>query len=118
MGVLEQAESLSFVEGLPEGLETHAGTGGREVSGGQKQRLAIARMLLKCGKLMLLDEATSALDITNERLIQKTLNSVCRDKVSIAIAHRTSTIRDCECIFVLEKGRVLEQGPFVSLKRY
>lgn len=99
-------------------LETFAGTAGSQISGGQKQRLAIARALLKNPKVLLLDEATSALDRRNEKNIQRTLNKIAEEKTTITIAHRVKTIMSCDDIFVIEKGKVLEHGRFHQLNHY
>jgi len=92
--------------------------GGGQVSGGQKQRLAIARAILKNPKILLLDEATSALDRRNEKLIQNTLNKIAEEKITITIAHRVKTIMKCDQIFVMDSGKVAEHGLFKDLKKY
>ena len=115
---LKKAEAHRFVGKLKDKLETYVGVGGGQMSGGQKQRLAIARALLKNPKLLLLDEATSALDRRNERLIQNTLNHVAEDKMTITIAHRVKTIMNSDQIFVMENGRVAEEGRFRDLNRF
>ena len=94
------------------------GSGGCQISGGQKQRIAIARALLRDPKVLLLDEATSALDRRNERLIQKTLNMISRDKVTLTIAHRIKTVMSSERILVLEAGHIVEEGCFEGLQRF
>jgi ATP-binding cassette, subfamily B (MDR/TAP), member 1 len=115
---LRRAEANQFVDKLKDKLETYVGTGGGQLSGGQKQRIAIARALLKNPKILLLDEATSALDRRNERLIQKTLNVVSEDKITITIAHRVKTIMNSDQIFVMDAGKVLEEGRFKDLERF
>ena len=92
--------------------------GGGQLSGGQKQRIAIARALLKNPKILLFDEATSALDRRNERLIQETLNSVATGRTSITVAHRVETIKQCNIIYVLDKGETVEKGSFYELDRF
>ena len=115
---LKKAEAYEFVYSLKDKLETFAGTAGGQISGGQKQRLAIARALLKNPRILLLDEATSALDRRNEKHIQETLNKIAEEKTTITIAHRVRTIMNCDEIFVLENGRILERGQFFQLQRY
>ena len=108
--VLRMAQLESFVRGLPDGLDTQVGERGLKLSGGEKQRIAIARVLLKDPPILILDEATSSLDTHAERLILDALNVVSRKRTTLAIAHRLSTIVHAERIAVLEQGRVVEQG--------
>jgi ATP-binding cassette subfamily B (MDR/TAP) protein 1 len=115
---LKKAEAYDFVYGLKDNLETFAGTAGSQISGGQKQRLAIARALLKDPKILLLDEATSALDRRNEKNIQATLNKIAAEKTTVTIAHRVNTIMSCDEIYVLDKGTIVERGRFKDLERY
>lgn len=107
---LEAANAASFIRELPEGLDTVAGERGIRFSGGEKQRLSIARALLKNPPLLLLDEATSALDNTTEKLVQQALDRLRADRTSFVIAHRLSTIRDADLICVLDKGKLVERG--------
>jgi ATP-binding cassette subfamily B protein len=98
------------IDALPDGLATLVGERGYRLSGGEKQRLAIARMLLKNPAIMILDEATSHLDNENESLVQEALESALHGRTALVIAHRLSTIRDADLIVVLDDGRITEQG--------
>lgn len=99
-----------FVMNLPEGYQTQVGERGLKLSGGEKQRVAIARTLLKNPPILILDEATSALDTRTERAIQEELRQIAKDRTTLIIAHRLSTIVDADEIIVLDHGKVLEQG--------
>lgn len=111
------AAILPFIERLPLGLATEVGERGLKLSGGEKQRVAIARTLLKNPPILLLDEATSALDTRTEQEILATLHRVSEHRTSIAIAHRLSTVADADTIFVLDQGRLAESGSHVELLR-
>jgi len=104
-----------FIAATPRGYQTMVGERGLKLSGGEKQRVAIARTLLKNPPLLIFDEATSALDSANERAIQAELRSVSQGKTALVIAHRLSTVVDAHQIVVLDKGRVVERGPHAEL---
>ena len=104
-----------FVKTLPDGYDTMVGERGLKLSGGEKQRLAIARMVLKNPQIFIFDEATSSLDSGSEKAIITNLNKILKDKTAIIIAHRLSTIVDCDNILVIEKGRLLESGNHTQL---
>jgi ABC-type transport system involved in Fe-S cluster assembly fused permease/ATPase subunit len=104
------AQIHDFVTGLPEGYKTRVGERGLKLSGGEKQRVAIARTILKAPAILLFDEATSALDTHTEREIQQSLREVSRDHTTLVIAHRLSTVVDADEIIVLEQGRIVERG--------
>ena len=105
------ARCCDFIEKLPDGLETIVGDRGFRLSAGQRQRIAIARAFLKDAPLLLLDEATSSLDVEAEELIREALDRLLRGRTVIAIAHRLSSVRNFDRIFVLEGGRLVEDGP-------
>ncbi|WP_334154669.1 ABCB family ABC transporter ATP-binding protein/permease [Tepidimonas sp.] len=109
------AHILDFIERLPQGWQTVVGERGLKLSGGEKQRVAIARTLLKNPPILILDEATSALDSANERAIQAELRRLARDRTTLVIAHRLSTVVDAHEIVVLEHGRIVERGRHADL---
>ncbi|WP_249690117.1 ABC transporter ATP-binding protein/permease [Stappia sp. WLB 29] len=104
------AQIADFIEALPQGYRTEVGERGLKLSGGEKQRVAIARTILKAPPILILDEATSALDTHTEREIQAALDQVSRNRTTLVIAHRLSTVVNADEILVLEKGRIVERG--------
>ncbi|MGR6775905.1 ABC transporter ATP-binding protein [Sphaerotilus sulfidivorans] len=112
---LRAANLWSFVEQQPDGMEAAIGVNGSRLSGGQRQRLAIARALYKDSAVWIFDEATSALDAESERVVQQSIEQLSGDKTIILIAHRLSTVRRADRIFVFEDGRVVESGTHSAL---
>lgn len=104
------AEADEFIQQLPQGYATLVGERGQKLSGGQRQRIAIARALLKNPPILILDEATSAVDNETEAAIQRSLEHITANRTTIAIAHRLSTVRNADCIYVMEQGQLIEQG--------
>ncbi|HEV2809748.1 MAG TPA: ABC transporter ATP-binding protein [Acidimicrobiales bacterium] len=103
------------IEQFPDGLDTRVGERGYRLSGGEKQRIAIARVILHDPRVLILDEATSALDTTSERLVQAALQPLMRGRTTIAVAHRLSTIRAADVIFAIDRGRIVERGSHEEL---
>jgi ATP-binding cassette subfamily B protein len=111
----QMAHIHDFIESLPEGYGTLVGERGLKLSGGEKQRIAIARVILKNPRILIFDEATSALDSNSERAILGELRAIAADHTTLVIAHRLSTIVDADQILVLEKGRIIERGTHQDL---
>ena len=109
------AGAHDFIMRLPDGYETRIGFGNKELSGGERQRLSIARAILRDPKILILDEATAAMDTKTEKLIQNALYDLTRDKTTIMIAHRLSTLRDAHSLIVIEKGKAVERGTHAEL---
>jgi ATP-binding cassette subfamily C protein CydCD len=112
---IEKAALAAFVESLPDGLDTVVGERGTRLSGGQRQRVAIARAFLKDAPILILDEATSHLDTVNEAAVHGALDRLKRDRTTIVIAHRLSTVRGADAVVVLDGGRVVETGAHAEL---
>jgi subfamily B ATP-binding cassette protein MsbA len=111
----KRANAYEFIVRLPQGFDTMIGDRGVLLSGGQRQRMAIARALLRNPDILILDEATSALDTVSERLVQQAIDELCRDRTTVVIAHRLSTVQKANQIAVLDKGRVVEVGTHEEL---
>ncbi len=109
------AEAHEFIQKLPQGYDTIVGERGQKLSGGQRQRIAIARAILKDPPILILDEATSAVDNETEAAIARSLEKITVERTTIAIAHRLSTIRHSDCIYVMEFGKIVEQGTHEKL---
>ena len=114
---VERAALGELVASLPEGLDTVVGERGAQLSGGQRQRVAIARAFLKDAPVLILDEATSHLDAVSEAAVRQAIDRLARDRTTLVIAHRLSTVRDADTIVVLDDGRVAEVGPHEALLR-
>ncbi len=112
---LEAAQLKEMVEGLPEGLDTHVGERGVRMSGGQRQRVGIARALYHNPEVLVMDEATSALDNQTERQFVEALESLQGSHTLVVIAHRLSTVRNCDTLFMLDEGRLVAQGSYDEL---
>ena len=110
MRAAELAEASTFIEALPNGYDTVVGERGQRLSGGQRQRIALARAILKDAPVLILDEATAAVDNDTEAAIQRSLDRITRDRTTLVIAHRLSTVRHADQIIVMEQGRIVEQG--------
>lgn len=111
----EAANAMEFIRRMPEGLQSQIGQGGNMLSGGQRQRIAIARAILKNAPILVLDEATSALDTESERLIQDALQRLMKDRTTLVIAHRLSTVEGADQIAVMDHGRIIERGTHAQL---
>ncbi len=111
----KKANAWDFILNFPEGLETIVGERGIKLSGGQRQRIAIARAILKDPKILILDEATSSLDAESERVVQEALNTLMENRTTVIIAHRLATIREVDCIYVIDGGKIVEKGTHEQL---
>ncbi len=110
-----KARCYDFIIKLPDGFDTVIGEGGASLSGGEKQRISIARCILKDAPVVILDEATASVDADNERAIQEAISELCRNKTLLVIAHRLKTIRDADSILVVDNGRITESGNHAEL---
>jgi len=109
------AQIHEVIAALPDGYDTVVGSRGHRFSGGEKQRIAIARTLLRDPRILVLDEATSALDTETERAVQRAFDELSRGRTTVTIAHRLSTVRDADQIALVDHGRVLEHGTHDAL---
>jgi ATP-binding cassette, subfamily B, bacterial len=116
LAAAEAAYAQEFIRELPEGFDTYLGDRGVRLSGGQRQRIAIARAILKNPPLLLLDEATSALDAQSEKMVQAALDKAMVGRTTLVIAHRLATVQRADVIWVLERGRLMEQGTHAELQ--
>ena len=106
----KKARCYDFIMALPDGFDTMIGEGGATLSGGEKQRISIARCMLKDAPIVILDEATASVDVDNERYIQEAISELVKNKTLLVIAHRLNTIRDADNIVVIKEGNIAEQG--------
>ncbi|MCR4850154.1 MAG: ATP-binding cassette domain-containing protein, partial [Lachnospiraceae bacterium] len=111
----KKAKCYDFIMQLPDGFDTVIGEGGASLSGGEKQRISIARCILKDTPIVILDEATASVDADNERAIQEAISELCKNKTLLVIAHRLKTIRDADQILVISDGEITERGDHASL---
>ena len=115
--VAEMAGAAEFIEALPRGYATKITEGGQNLSGGQRQRISIARALLTEAPIVVLDEPTSALDPHHERLVAERLRDLKGQRTVVIVSHRLSTVVDCDKIFMMERGRIVESGTHAELMR-
>ncbi len=115
VSVAKMANALEFIEHCPGQWEFNVGDGGSKLSGGQKQRLCIARALYKNPPILILDEATSALDTQSEQLVQEAIQNMMKDRTSVVIAHRLSTVQNADCILVIDHGEIVQKGKHTEL---
>ena len=113
----KKARCYDFIMALPDGFDTVVGEGGASLSGGEKQRISIARCILKDSPIVILDEATASIDADNEAAIQQAISELCKGKTLIIIAHKLKTIQDADCIMVIDNGKIVERGNHAELMR-
>lgn len=113
----KKARCYDFIMALPDGFDTVVGEGGASLSGGEKQRISIARCILKDSPIVILDEATASIDADNEAAIQQAISELCKGKTLIIIAHKLKTIRDADCIIVIDNGKIVERGTHAELMK-
>ena len=106
----KKARCYDFIMALPDGFDTMIGEGGATLSGGEKQRISLARCILKDAPIVILDEATASVDVDNESYIQEAISELVKNKTLLVIAHRLNTIRDADSIIVIKEGNIAEQG--------
>ena len=111
----KNARCYDFIMALPDGFDTMVGEGGATLSGGEKQRISIARCILKDAPIVILDEATASVDVDNESYIQEAISELVKNKTLSVIAHRLNTVRDADNIIVIKNGSIAEQGNHQSL---
>lgn len=109
------ANAHDFVCGFPDAYDTHIGERGVRLSGGEKQRISIARAILNDPRILILDEATSSVDTETEMLIQRALERLMEGRTTFAIAHRLSTVRRADCLYVIDRGKIVEFGTHTQL---
>lgn len=109
------ASAHEFISNMPDGYDTVIGASGKELSGGEKQRISIARAVLADPKILILDEATASVDTETEKAIQKSLNYLVKGRTTLSIAHRLSTLRDADRLVVIDNGMIVEEGTHEDL---
>ena len=115
MQIIKDSNLKDVIDSLPDGLDTKIGEHGGKLSGGQRQRISIARALIRSPEVIILDEATSALDSISEKLIQEALDNLTKNRTTIVVAHRLSTIRNADRIAVIDNGKCIEYGTYDEL---
>ncbi len=115
---IDLSQSREIIDRLPQGLDTLIGAEGTYLSGGEQQRIVLARAILKDAPIVILDEATAFADPENEQLIRQALRNLTKGKTVLMIAHRLTTVRDADSIVVLDKGQILEQGTHDELMKH